>query len=186
MPRRSGIYFGKTLTFQKHLRIILWNIRVWRSLVSRLGRVQEAVGSNPVTRTKKDACMFASVLFAYPRLVSNPRPLAGGLAAIKSAGAGNRTQVRLSRGFESRHSDQKEYLRSCKYSFCRFTNKPTASCRRLSRHSIRRGGKLGSYETEGLSQKSLRIRLEFLYNRCVSTAQSLSQLCCQLPLHKGA
>ena len=56
-------------------------------------RVQEAVGSNPVTRTKKDACMFASVLFAYPRLVSNPRPLAGGLAAIKSAGAGNQASA---------------------------------------------------------------------------------------------
>ena len=29
------------------------NIRVWRSLVSRLNGVQEAAGSNPVTRTKK-------------------------------------------------------------------------------------------------------------------------------------
>ena len=28
------------------------NIRVWRSLVSRLNGVQEAAGSNPVTRTK--------------------------------------------------------------------------------------------------------------------------------------
>ena len=99
-----------------------------------LVRVQEAVGSNPVTRTKKDTCILCKCPFCIPTI--------------------------------------------------RF--EPTASCRRLSRHSIRRGGKLGSYETEGLSQKSLRIRLEFLYNRCVSTAQSLSQLCCQLPLHKGA
>ena len=29
------------------------NIRVWRSLVSRLNGVQEAAGSNPVTRTKQ-------------------------------------------------------------------------------------------------------------------------------------
>ena len=29
------------------------DIRVWRSLVSRLNGVQEAAGSNPVTRTKK-------------------------------------------------------------------------------------------------------------------------------------
>ena len=29
------------------------NIRVWRSLVSRLNGVQEAAGSNPVTRTTK-------------------------------------------------------------------------------------------------------------------------------------
>ena len=30
------------------------NIRVWRSLVSRLNGVQEAAGSNPVTRTKTE------------------------------------------------------------------------------------------------------------------------------------
>ena len=30
------------------------NIRVWRSLVSRLNGVQEAAGSNPVTRTKEE------------------------------------------------------------------------------------------------------------------------------------
>ena len=29
-------------------------IRVWRSLVSRLNGVQEAAGSNPVTRTKTE------------------------------------------------------------------------------------------------------------------------------------
>ncbi|SBW04213.1 hypothetical protein KL86CLO1_11878 [uncultured Eubacteriales bacterium] len=31
----------------------LSDIRVWRSLVSRLNGVQEAAGSNPVTRTKE-------------------------------------------------------------------------------------------------------------------------------------
>ena len=30
------------------------DIRVWRSLVSRLNGVQEAAGSNPVTRTKEE------------------------------------------------------------------------------------------------------------------------------------
>ena len=34
------------------------NIRVWRSLVSRLNGVQEAAGSNPVTRTKKRTLPF--------------------------------------------------------------------------------------------------------------------------------
>ena len=52
------------LTFQSALSIIGWSIRVWRSLVSRLVRVQEAVGSNPVTRTKKGTCIFASAFFA--------------------------------------------------------------------------------------------------------------------------
>ena len=32
--------------------LVQFYIRVWRSLVSRLVRVQEAVGSNPATRTK--------------------------------------------------------------------------------------------------------------------------------------
>ena len=32
--------------------MIKLTIRVWRSLVSRLVRVQETVGSNPATRTK--------------------------------------------------------------------------------------------------------------------------------------
>ena len=38
-------------------------IGVWRSLVSRLVRVQEASGSNPDTPTKKDKVAFATLSF---------------------------------------------------------------------------------------------------------------------------
>ena len=39
-------------------------IRVWRSLVSRLNGVQEAAGSNPVTRTMQ-SISFDTLLFLY-------------------------------------------------------------------------------------------------------------------------
>ena len=42
------------------------NIRVWRSLVSRLNGVQEAAGSNPVTRTI--GVSFGMLRFFYPPL----------------------------------------------------------------------------------------------------------------------
>ena len=45
------------------------NIRVWRSLVSRLNGVQEAAGSNPVTRTKREEAFIVSSLFIW----SEPR-----------------------------------------------------------------------------------------------------------------
>ena len=38
-------------------------LRVWRSLVSRLNGVQEAAGSNPVTRTKREEAFRVSSLF---------------------------------------------------------------------------------------------------------------------------
>ena len=41
------------------------NIRVWRSLVSRLNGVQEAAGSNPVTRTKKWELPFGNSHFLF-------------------------------------------------------------------------------------------------------------------------
>ena len=44
------------------------NIRVWRSLVSRLNGVQEAAGSNPVTRTKKTRNSDVSGLFLLGEL----------------------------------------------------------------------------------------------------------------------
>ena len=40
-------------------------IRVWRSLVSRLNGVQEAAGSNPVTRTKKWELPFGNSHFLF-------------------------------------------------------------------------------------------------------------------------
>ena len=39
------------------------NIRVWRSLVSRLNGVQEAAGSNPVTRTKNTVKSYGFTVF---------------------------------------------------------------------------------------------------------------------------
>ncbi len=46
------------------------NIRVWRSLVSRLNGVQEAAGSNPVTRTKIRKYPFGYFLIFYPAINS--------------------------------------------------------------------------------------------------------------------
>ena len=46
------------------------NIRVWRSLVSRLNGVQEAAGSNPVTRTKQKEEAKGLPLFCYLFLLS--------------------------------------------------------------------------------------------------------------------
>ena len=45
------------------------NIRVWRSLVSRLNGVQEAAGSSPVTRTKPGTAKRSSRFFCF----SSPR-----------------------------------------------------------------------------------------------------------------
>ena len=50
LPRRDF-----HLTGAEYLAIIISVIRVWRSLVSRLVRVQETVGSNPATRTNVGA-----------------------------------------------------------------------------------------------------------------------------------
>ena len=49
------------------------NIRVWRSLVSRLNGVQEAAGSNPVTRTTEHLLEEAGALFF---LYLHPEPAA--------------------------------------------------------------------------------------------------------------
>ena len=50
-PTASIIFISLWQRFS--VAVALNFIRVWRSLVSRLVRVQEAVGSNPATRTKK-------------------------------------------------------------------------------------------------------------------------------------
>ena len=51
------------------------NIRVWRSLVSRLNGVQEASSSNLDTRTKKTERAFALPVFFFLILQMNLRPL---------------------------------------------------------------------------------------------------------------
>ncbi len=48
---------------------------VWRSLVSRLVRVQEASGSNPDTPTKNEDCPFGRSSFFIVEIGTNPRPL---------------------------------------------------------------------------------------------------------------
>ena len=98
---------GFSLTGKRKFRIIYWsypeyrrraalrgrdiskvgetqNLRVWRSLVSRLVRVQEAVGSNPATRTKKGLTQKRQAFFASKEL-RNPRPLEAAQAAVISA-----------------------------------------------------------------------------------------------------
>ena len=51
------------LTIGENFTIIFCVIGVWRSLVSRLVRVQEASGSNPDTPTKKGRLPFGSLPF---------------------------------------------------------------------------------------------------------------------------
>ena len=52
-------------------------IGVWRSLVSRLVRVQEASGSNPDTPTKKMESVSADSIFLFRIDDKNPRHLIG-------------------------------------------------------------------------------------------------------------
>ena len=88
-------------------------IRVWRSLVSRLNGVQEAAGSNPVTRTNKSRESLDSLLLLY-RLSVNQRPLDAIPERLprsgERVGAYRRTAVPREalhcRWFESSHSDQ--------------------------------------------------------------------------------
>ena len=47
--------------------IIIWSIGVWRSLVSRLVRVQEASGSNPDTPTRIPVTTFVVAGFFIRR-----------------------------------------------------------------------------------------------------------------------
>ena len=49
---KKRLAFSEKLCYTSPVAKRRHNIRVWRSLVSRLNGVQEAAGSNPVTRTK--------------------------------------------------------------------------------------------------------------------------------------
>ena len=53
LDREEIILYNGDVRFE--VRIPFFYIRVWRSLVSRLVRDQEAVGSNPATRTIKNS-----------------------------------------------------------------------------------------------------------------------------------
>ena len=59
-------FFGAfyPLTMRGITNIIDWSIGVWRSLVSRLVRVQEASGSNPDTPTKIPVITFVVTGFS--------------------------------------------------------------------------------------------------------------------------
>ncbi len=74
-------------------------IGVWRSLVSRLVRVQEASGSNPDTPTKKESSPKGELSFLY-EMVDEPEA-----SCISIHGLGNKVRSTAgSLGFESRHS----------------------------------------------------------------------------------
>ena len=97
---KKGLHYGKRCGI---LIKLIWtaqqNIRVWRSLVSRLNGVQEASSSNLDTRTKEQVSMEACSFFRFQEtgtrglLHFDPRPQ----AAPRRAWGGLE--------FESRHSD---------------------------------------------------------------------------------
>ena len=68
------------------------NIRVWRSLVSRLNGVQEAAGSNPVTRTTSEQALYRLLRLFFKSqsalmpllLLSKSNPLALGFDLVFS------------------------------------------------------------------------------------------------------
>ena len=63
----SGSFFRHTLDKSVNNQYNILAIGVWRSLVSRLVRVQEAVGSNPPTPTIENSTANGcfAVLFLY-------------------------------------------------------------------------------------------------------------------------
>ena len=83
----SCIFLSRMLVYLRSIDRAKLNIRVWRSLVSRLTGGQEAAGSSPVTRTKREEhCQRQlAVLFSFGLCVGlNLRPL-GAVRHIKSA-----------------------------------------------------------------------------------------------------
>ena len=80
---------------------------MWRSLVSRLVRVQEAWGSNPHTPTKKEDCQLWRSSF-FIGTAGEPQ------ASCISIRLAEPSALRLcSLGFESPHSDQKSGIHFC-------------------------------------------------------------------------
>ena len=79
------------------------NFRVWRSLVSRLNGVQEAAGSNPVTRTKREETIrFPLFFYALSR---EPAASCRDGGAFQSAVWKCRAKRSISHWFKSSHSD---------------------------------------------------------------------------------
>ena len=76
-------------------------IRVWRSLVSRLTGGQEAAGSSPVTRTKKHRRRFVGGVFCFVCLM-NLRPL-GAVRHMKFAAYGAQSVSSGGHRFKSCH-----------------------------------------------------------------------------------
>ena len=79
------------------------NIRVWRSLVSRLNGVQEAAGSSPVTRTKPGTAKRSSRFFVFlpqGNTASLPQRLPLAAQGQRSGGAARRCQRSFLRGSE--------------------------------------------------------------------------------------
>ena len=70
--RRTVLLYPSRRAMSQHDKV---NIRVWRSLVSRLNGVQEAAGSNPVTRTKKalNSKEFSAFLLLFTKSKTSQR-----------------------------------------------------------------------------------------------------------------
>ena len=81
-------------------------IGVWRSLVSRLVRVQEAPGSNPGTPTKSRNLSWIPAFLYEPEASWLPSP--SGFRAAESEWGIRLKQCMHCFGFESRHSDHKK------------------------------------------------------------------------------
>ena len=112
------------------------NIRVWRSLVSRLNGVQEAAGSNPVTRTKREVIERLPLFFCL--LTQEPAASCRGAAAIQSAARWERLRSSFSHWFESSHSDQERGNRKVTSLFLSFDARTSGLLPRRSRDSIPR------------------------------------------------
>ena len=85
-------------------------------------RAAMRVGSSPFRRTRRSTCSHASTPFFVPQ--TEPTASCRRNAPSNPTGSGESAACgRFPRGFKSRHSDQEEYLLSCKYSFFRSTNR---------------------------------------------------------------
>ena len=63
--QNKACIFRQGVLIYPSVHVTQWNIRVWRSLVSRLNGVQEASSSNLDTRTKKPKSTYVGFGFLY-------------------------------------------------------------------------------------------------------------------------
>ena len=80
-------FFRKLCYYMQAVERQQVNIRVWRSLVSRLNGVQEAAGSNPVTRTnnRESTSVDSLLFFACRKPAASCISIAAGKAMLRMA-----------------------------------------------------------------------------------------------------